>query len=684
MNTYSGQQLGNYRLIRSVGRGGFAEVYLGVHRYLETPVAIKILRSRNLDRTIFLQEARLVAHLNHRHIVSVREFDIKDDTPFLVMDYVQGGTLRHLCPRGTRLPLGQVVAYVQQIASALHYTHQQGIVHGDVKPENVLVAADGHVLLSDFGLAGIISMAEARDGALVGTVDYMAPEQFQHRLLPASDQYALGIMAYEWLCGRPPFEGSYIEVAVQHALEPAASLLDSVADLPAGADEVILHALAKEPADRFASVEAFAESLEAAALAAQGMGKTPQATPYRRGTTALLESQPAPAAPSPLSSKLFSRRNLFGLLAGVIIGAGAVVTESILRDRPSPHNPVVKPVVKQTVKPAATATPREALVYVYHGSPHSVDALAWSPNGQYIASGGGKQEQQQQRTDQTYPVQIWRAATGQTISVFNGHVDVIYALAWSPDGTRIASGGTRMMATWAANTGVVIGQYTATQAYFQCNNIFWSSDNQSVIVTDDYGSVYKLAPTDLQTFPGDATVLYGMPVDSHDDYVSTSRCAPDQQYISMLERQGIRVIRIADKQPLAYFQRLAGAPFQHSTSPDTVLSLWSPDSTRIASGGNSSGPFYIWKATSGEVVVAFSGDTAITAAGWSADGRYLASSSNSRQLQIWDAATGKVLQRHARKNTSTVRSIAWSPDGKTIACGCQDGTVELWRTLLPL
>jgi len=150
-----GQQLGNYTLIRRLGEGGFAEVYLGEHIHLGTQAAIKILHTQlstdNVDE--FRTEARTIARLVHPNIVRVLEFGIEDKTPFLVMDYASNGTLRQRHPKGTILPLPTVVKYVKQVTDALQYAHDEKLIHRDVKPENMLVGRRGEILLSDFGIA---------------------------------------------------------------------------------------------------------------------------------------------------------------------------------------------------------------------------------------------------------------------------------------------------------------------------------------------------------------------------------------------------------------------------------------------------------------------------------------------------------------------------------------------------
>src|SRR6266700_6456780 len=210
MSDLTGQQLGHYRLIHKIGSGGFAHVYQAEHIYLNTPVAIKVLIT-NLasgDMQNFLNEAQVVARLDHPHIVRVRDFGIEGGIPYLVMDYAPNGTLRQHHPKGMQVALPLVVTYVEQLASALQYAHTQHMIHRDVKPDNILLGSNNKLLLSDFGAALVTRTTQKLSPQnIIGTLSYMAPEQLQGNPSPASDQYALGVVIYEWLCGYCPFEG---------------------------------------------------------------------------------------------------------------------------------------------------------------------------------------------------------------------------------------------------------------------------------------------------------------------------------------------------------------------------------------------------------------------------------------------------------------------------------------------
>jgi hypothetical protein len=285
LNDRVGQRLGNYKLVRLLGYGAFADVYLGEHRFLKTQAAIKVLQKRlTRDALVnFLAEGRTIADLLHPHIVRVLEFGVEgseadieqsgsdgeaivDGIPFLVMDYAPGGTLRKRHPKGTQLPLATIVPYVMQVAEALQYAHGKKLIHRDVKAENILVGRNGEILLSDFGIAAVAhSEGSMTTQEMAGTVPYMAPEQIRGKPRPASDQYALGVVVYEWLCGTRPFNGASIDIIMQHMTISPPRLGEHVPTLSPKVEKVVLKALAKDPLQRFESVQAFADALKQAA-----------------------------------------------------------------------------------------------------------------------------------------------------------------------------------------------------------------------------------------------------------------------------------------------------------------------------------------------------------------------------------------------------------------------------------
>jgi serine/threonine protein kinase len=272
-----GQEIGKYKLIDLIGSGGYADVYLGEHLDTHRLVAIKKMNHTPLterDRELFLKEARIISRLEHKHIVKIEHYGVDEEgIPFLIMQYARQGTPRY--PEGTRLPLSTVALYVQHIAEALQYAHDNGVVHCDVKPENILLAAQDDVLLSDFGIAVIIesslpfSQRTTLNQNIIGTVKYMAPERFDGKPCAASDQYALGIVVYQWLCGKLPFTGSIPQIMAHHLHSSPPSLRQHNSAIPAEVEAVVLRTLSKDPLQRFSSLAEFNAAFQHAARLSQ-------------------------------------------------------------------------------------------------------------------------------------------------------------------------------------------------------------------------------------------------------------------------------------------------------------------------------------------------------------------------------------------------------------------------------
>jgi serine/threonine protein kinase len=327
MNDRLGQQLGNYRLIRHLGKGGFAVVYLGEHVHLKTLAAIKVLHQvqlSNEEEAKFRAEARTIANLKHAHIIRVLDYGIQESTstPFLVMDYAPKETLRRRYAPGTRLSPHHILPYVNQAASALQYAHDRKVIHRDVKPENMLLDENDRIRLSDFGIAVVYETSRGM-GTLdkSGTPPYMAPEQFLGRPSPASDQYSLGIVIYEWLCGMRPFDGSLGELLRQHENVVPPLMCEKVPSLSSAIEEVVQKSLAKNPEDRYASVSDFAQAFQEACkveLVGNGTLRTimlSSSSLSRPPIPALIEHvKPLIATPPECTSAIWNvpyRRNIF-------------------------------------------------------------------------------------------------------------------------------------------------------------------------------------------------------------------------------------------------------------------------------------------------------------------------------------------------------------------------------------
>lgn len=294
MADLSGRDLGGCRLIRPIGAGGMGEVYLAEQTRLGSrPVAVKVIRLddsalspealQDVERR-FKDEASLLAKFSHPNILAVYDAGVEDGVLYLVMEYVPGGSLADAIRKGAnqRFPLPMApdlaINLVGQVAAALQYTHDRGVVHRDVKPGNILLRAldngSWQALLADFGVARAMQ-AQTQHTQVTGTLAYMAPEQFAGTFSPASDQYALGVVAYLLLTGRPPFEGDIATVSQAHLNQAPPSLRTFNPAISPAVDAVVLRALAKQPNERYPSVVAFAQALREA-LAAPAAATAPR------------------------------------------------------------------------------------------------------------------------------------------------------------------------------------------------------------------------------------------------------------------------------------------------------------------------------------------------------------------------------------------------------------------------
>ncbi len=341
MSFVVGETVGPYRIVEQLGQGGMATVFKGYHAALDRYVAIKVLHPAFKEDSTFLarfqREARVVARLEHPNIVPVYDFAEHNGAPYLVMKFVEGETLKARLQR-ERLSLKETLRVLEAVGAGLHYAHQQGILHRDIKSSNIMLAADGGIYLADFGLARIAVAGESTLSldSMIGTPHYMSPEQARGEkdLDAGTDIYSLGVVLYELVVGRLPYSADTpFAIIHDHIYTPLPMPRTVNPNVPAPIERVLLKALAKERADRFPDVAALVAALrEAVAGAESGVIALPGAVPVSpaaptapgAATTAAPRAEPADATRVAAKPKTGFQFRWWHALVGVVLVVGCL------------------------------------------------------------------------------------------------------------------------------------------------------------------------------------------------------------------------------------------------------------------------------------------------------------------------------------------------------------------------
>ena len=600
----TGQHIAQYRLVRLLGTGEFADVYLGEQIQSNTSVAIKILHTQLNDNEIqqFLAQTSLLSQLLHPHIVRILDYGIEQNAPYLVMDYAPHGSLRQRHPRGSRLPLATIILYVNQIAGALEYVHGQNLIHRDIKPHNMLLGANHEILLSDFGIAVLSQNMGYRRQTVQdfeGTIIYAAPEQIRSLPRIASDQYALGVVVYEWLCGDWPFHGTVEEIANQHVLAQPPSLIAKIPTLPPAVEQAVFKTLAKDPYQRYENVQEFARALERASRLESGQ------QPVRHTTLPLSPLPRPPSSPGIQTASPVARLTYRGH------------ADKIHMVKWSPNgNTIASSSEDETIQVWDAQSGQT--IMKQRGNSLQAQAIAFSPDGKYIVTTSGLLSD---------TVQILDASSGQVSSTharYSGLSETIQTLAWSPDGKYITSAGDNsMVQVWDVTTGRTVftyrGHASSSGGTTAIKTVAWSPDGKRIA---SGGADKRIHVWDALT-GGNIVVYY-----AHTDTINVLTWSPGGTHIASASD---------DKSVHIWDASTARKVLIYTGHSESVTSLaWSPDGIRIASGSRDE-TVRIWHALTGGTITTYSGHTDwVSTISWSPDGKSIASGSWDKTIQVWE------------------------------------------------
>ena len=747
MDSLLGTSIGGYTLIQLLGSGGMGTVYLAQDPTIGQQVAIKVVRTDPDSYTDmasalsaaerFKQEARAVASLDHLHILPLYRYGEEKtgggQRAYIIMQYRPEGSLWDWLRRRAELVLGQAAAstqnsgtapmhlpflmsgtwpvglseageYLRQAASALHYAHERGIIHRDVKPANFLLRVENdntvHLLLSDFGLAKAFT-SNSSTSHILGTPIYMAPEQFEGAAVPETDQYSLAVMIYYLLAGHPPFEGDPMRLMHQHltAAPPPISTINPA--LPESIDSVLTRALAKTPSRRFPSTAEFAAAFTQAEKAAPAnlrpflslptLSQTNRAVTY--APTALDPIAHTPTPPKNISSSSafqpaaytarppselnpragqppqFSQPPTPGDYPRNFPGSSPTVMASPLAPVPSqpqqlPSTPPGKAgsinrrgalgwLLGGAVAVVAgggslyfysrNRAPANAK-YVLRGHSDVVNSIFWSPDGTKLVSGS---------RDNT--ARIWTAANQQNTATYTGHSAPVRSVIWSPDSTLLASGGEdQTVQIW--DTGAVrhrsYGPLGAT-----VSSMAWDGQANAILAGTLGEGGFALAVS-RQNAARSLTKLT----------IRALALSPGGAYLAVATaNDDIIVFTTSTPRSTVFARKLPGAASSLA---------WSLDGSRLAAG--SSGNYAIIWAASGRQLHRLAHNAPVNSVAWNPNNaNQLATGASDSTLTLWDITGSTPTKTTYSGSGGAINTVAWSSGG--LASGDSNNTIIIWQ-----
>ena len=657
------QTVGRFLVRGKLGAGAFGTVYRAYDPNLNREVALKIPNPGAMDSPQrverFLREAKAAANLRHPHIVPVFDAGHDGDRYYIASAFIDGKPLSDTIEeRGTDFP--RAARVVRELAEALAYAHEQGIVHRDVKPQNIMVDAHGHIHLMDFGLAARHD-EEARltaDGAVMGTPAYMAPEQAagqKGEAQPATDQYAAGVVLYELLTGQVPFSGP-LPVVMHNVIHTAPdSPRKFRAYLPKDLETICLKAMAKRPEDRYADCQELADDLrrwlEREPITARRMGFGERAARW-------VKKEPKLA---------------IGTAIIVVVVMVSFVLISAFARRANTAWRQMEPTVEQAKKDASAAQAAEnraadALANAQAALAREEQATRTAAEDRKKAEALQATIDEQVKTITALQVQVqaqqaqlgawlWDAKTTAEVLTLKGHSDSVYSASFSADGSRIVTGSFDNTAkVWDAKKGAeVLTLKGHTNSVYSAS---FSADG-TLIMT---GSKDNTARVWDAKNGRERSVLKG-----HTGFVTSVG----------FSSVGLQVVTGSTDKTVRVWMSEAEFLVLKGHTEEVRSAMFSPDGTRIVTGSDDK-TARVWDAKTGAELRALRGHAgSVNSAMFSPDGTRIVTGSDDKTARVWDAKTGAEVLT-LKGHTHWVHSASFSADGSRIVTGSSDDTARVW------
>jgi len=704
-----GKDLGRYHILERLGEGGMATVYKAYDTRLERHVALKVIRpdvgqgEEMLKR--FEREAKALAQLTHPNIVHINDYGEQGGLPYVVMDFLPGGTLKQKLGQPMAFP--EAARLLAPIARALEYAHQQKIIHRDVKPANILLTQSNAPMLSDFGIAKILESRSKTEltatGAGIGTPEYMAPEQWLGKAESRTDIYALGIVFYELVTGRRPYTADTpAAILLKHINDPLPSPRQFVRDLPYQVEQVLNKALAKNPEDRFQTMGEFADRLEQLATSSR-VGATRTVSAANGGATELVQpagtsmkppaNWPAagsrsPATPPPPSRPYVVPGSYSGTGSYPNTGASPAtgprpatgpysVTGAVPEVIPQKRNPRVVWLIAGLSVVLALCLIGGIAGGAYIVERMNLTATGPLPTSLVLASAdaGTSTVTLAAALTETPPPPSAQVGTETSsaplvptpmpippIATATGHSGAVASIAFSPDGQWLASGSDdKTVRLWKWN-GTAIDYLLELQGHTNgVVGVAFSPDGSKLATASRDNTVRVWAPQTaslLQTLEG------------HTAAVRSVAFSPDGRFLASGSEDGTVRLWKADTGELVQTLRDASA------APDErVFAIaFSPDAQTLAAAGTAT---RLWSVSGPADQPLRRLNVSANAVAFSPDGRTFATGGAS--IQIWDSASGQI-QRSMGSNEKPELSVAFSPDGQRLAAGNESPLARAWNT----